>query len=81
MKKRNRHSPTALRAPLANSVVALEYPLNQAFALTQALMLVGLGMRAIDIDHGQAVIALAEALSSELTTARSQWRQAIAKPR
>lgn len=56
----------------------LEEPLDQALALARVLDLMGFGLRAIHNDHGPALLAIAEALTSQLSTAKETWRQIMA---
>ena len=59
----------------------LEEPLDQALAFTNALNLMGYGLNSIGDDHGPALLAVAEAMTGQLTTAKKTWRQIVAASR
>jgi len=59
----------------------LEEPLDQALAFASALDLMGYGLNGIGDDHGPALLAIAEALTGQLTTAKMSWRQIMAASR
>lgn len=61
-----------------HSITAFEDALGQAHSLAQVLMLTGRGMKAIDIEQGDAVIVVSDALLSVLATAKSDWRKVMA---
>jgi len=56
----------------------LEEPLNRALAYSGALELIGFGLNRIGDDNGQAVLAIAEALTVELASVQKSWRQIVA---
>jgi hypothetical protein len=59
-------------------VCDMEEPLNRARALTQALQLMGFGLRGIHDDTGPSLLAIAEAIASQLDTAKNAWRRIAA---
>lgn len=56
----------------------MEEPLNHAISYGDALMLMGYGLSRIDADHGRAVIAIAEAITTDLAAVQNSWRQIMA---
>jgi hypothetical protein len=54
---------------------AMEEPLSRAIAYNGALELVGFGLCRIGDDHGQAVLAIAEAMTADLAAVQKAWRQ------
>lgn len=59
-------------------VNAMEEPLNRAIAYGEALELIGFGLNRIGDDHGQAVLAIAEAITADLAAVQKTWRQIMA---
>jgi len=63
----------------------MEKPLDQALAFASALDLIGFGLRTIADDHAPALLAVAEAMTAQITTTKETWRQLMAvsthKPR
>ncbi len=53
----------------------MEEPLSRAVAYSGALELIGFGLNRIGDDHGQAVLAIAEALTADLAAVQKAWRQ------
>jgi len=58
--------------------VAMEEPLSRAISYGGALELIGFGLKRIDDNHGQAVLAIAEAMVEELVAVEKSWRQIMA---
>lgn len=58
--------------------VAMEEPLSRAISYGYALELIGFGLKRIDDDHGQAVLAIAETMAAELVAVQKSWRQIMA---
>jgi hypothetical protein len=56
----------------------MEEPLDQALAFARALDLMGFGLNSIADDHGPALLAIAEVLTGQLTTAKKKWREIVA---
>jgi hypothetical protein len=56
----------------------MEEPLSRALAYASALELVGFGLNRIGDDHGQAVLAVAEAMTVDLEAVQTAWRQIMA---
>lgn len=59
----------------------LEEPLDLALAFTRALDLMGYGLNGIGDDHGSSLLAVAEALTGQITTAKKTWRRLLAASR
>jgi hypothetical protein len=59
----------------------MEEPLDQALAFANALDLMGFGLNSIGDDHGPALLAIAEALTGQLTAAKKPWWQIMAASR
>jgi hypothetical protein len=73
--KRNSRDSTT---PLFEVVSEMEEPLKAATDLTQALLLIGFGLESVgDKDASQPVLAVAEALSEQINTARETWKRAL----
>jgi hypothetical protein len=64
-----------------SKIADLEEPLDRALALARAVELMGYGLRNLDDDLVAAVVTVAEALTAELATAKSVWRQLMPKRR
>lgn len=60
------------------SATAMEEPLNRALAYSSALELIGFGLNRIGDGHGQAVLAIAEAMTADLAAIQTAWRQIMA---
>ena len=58
--------------------VAMEEPLCRAISYGGALELIGFGLNLVGNDHGQAVLAIAEAMVAELVAVEKSWRQIMA---
>jgi hypothetical protein len=56
----------------------MEEPLSRAIAYSGALELVGFGLNRIGDDHGQVVLAIAEAMTADLAAVQKSWRQTMA---
>jgi hypothetical protein len=55
----------------------MEEPLDQALAFARALDLMSFGLNSIADDHGPALLAIAEAMTGQLTAARTAvWNSA-----
>lgn len=63
------------------TAVDLEEPLARALALARAVELMGYGLRNIDDELVSAFVIVAEALTAELATAKTTWRQLMPKRR
>jgi hypothetical protein len=53
----------------------MEEPLSRAISYGGALELIGFGLKQIDENHGQAVLAIAEVMAAELVAVQKSWRQ------
>lgn len=58
----------------------IEEPLARAVSYAGALELIGFGLCRIGDEHGQAVIALAEAMTADLAAVQKVWRQMVRTP-
>lgn len=59
----------------------LEEPLEQALAFAHTLNLMGCGLHNMDDDLASAFVAVAEALTGELSAAKKTWRQIMKESR
>jgi hypothetical protein len=63
------------RRQIFTLVSDLEDPRDQALAFAHAFALMGFGLRNVGDDYGPSFLAIAEAMTGQLTAAKSTWRQ------
>jgi hypothetical protein len=74
--KRTRVRKSSFRDKIHLLADGMEEPLAQATDLIWALNLMGFGLDSIeDKDAGQPILAVARALSENISTARDSWRR------
>ncbi len=67
-----------LRRHVFSLACEMEEPLSRALAYSGALELIGFGLNRTGDDHGQAVLAIAEAMTADLEAVQKAWRQIMA---